>query len=339
MRAAVLVEPRDRTELIGAAMRLWDDELEELRPQLREEAATFIASFPRIATTGSVEEIVADHRGASTFGEPSPRAVDRIIDGPAGPIRLRTFVPDQVDGVLFHTHGGAWLGGSPEMMDLLHEMLADTVDLAVVSVDYRLSPEHPYPAGPDDCEAAARWVIEHARADLGSDRLLIGGESAGAHLAAVTLLRLRDRHGLVDRFLGANLVFGAYDLSQTPSQRGVGTSTDIDVLDGTGFPLDLFLPGLSREERRDPDISPLYADVSDMPPALFSVGTADHLLDDTLFMASRWAAAGNETELLVYPDTPNGCIALPTVAAHFFPRLFDFCRTRLAPAPAVSSSP
>jgi acetyl esterase/lipase len=317
-------------------MRLWGDELEALRPQLREEAATFIASFPRIATTGSVDEIVAGHRGASMFGEPSARAVDRMIDGPAGPIRLRTFVPDQVDGVLFHIHGGAWLGGSPEMMDLLHEMLADTVNLAVVSVDYRLSPEHPYPAGPDDCEAAALWVVEHARAELGSDRLVIGGESAGAHLAAVTLLRLRDRHRLADRFLGANLIFGAYDLSQTPSQRGVGTSTEIDVLDGTGFPLDLFLPGLSREERRDPDISPLYADLSGMPPALFSVGTADHLLDDTLFMAARWVAAGNDAELLVYPDTPHGCIALPTVAARFFPRLFDFFRERLAAAPALS---
>jgi acetyl esterase len=317
-------------------MRLWGDELEALRPQLREEAATFIASFPRIATTGSVDEIVAGHRGASMFGEPSARAVDRMIDGPAGPIRLRTFMPDQVDGVLFHIHGGAWLGGSPEMMDLLHEMLADTVNLAVVSVDYRLSPEHPYPAGPDDCEAAALWVVEHARAELGSDRLVIGGESAGAHLAAVTLLRLRDRHRLADRFLGANLIFGAYDLSQTPSQRGVGTSTEIDVLDGTGFPLDLFLPGQSREERRDPEISPLYADLSGMPPALFSVGTADHLLDDTLFMAARWVAAGNEAELLVYPDTPHGCIALPTVAARFFPRLFDFFRERLAAAPALS---
>ena len=63
---------------------------------------------------------------------------------------------------------------------------------------------------------------------------------------------------------------------------------------------------------------------ADMPPALFSVGTNDHLLDDTLFMAARWEVAGSGSELLVYPDTPHGCIALPSVAAHFFPRLFDF---------------
>src|SRR5207248_2643793 len=146
--------------------------------------------------------------------------------------------------------------GSPEMVDLLSEMVADSCNVAVVSVDYRLAPEHPYPAGPDDCEAAACWLIEHASEEFGSDRLLIGGESAGAHLAAVTLVRMKNKHDAVDRFLGANLVFGAYDLSRTPSQRGVGLEPGTDLLDGTAFPLDLFLPGLSPEARRAPDISP-----------------------------------------------------------------------------------
>ena len=140
---------------------------------------------------------------------------------------------------------------------------------------------------------------------------------------------MRDKHHAADRFLGANLLFGAYDLSRTPSQRGVGVAPGTDILDGTGFPLDLFLPGMSEAERRDPDISPLYADLSGLPPALFSVGTNDHLLDDSLFMAARWEVAGNRSELLVYPDTPHGCIALPSVAAHFFPRLFDFLNRSL----------
>jgi acetyl esterase/lipase len=221
------------------------------------------------------------------------------------------------------------MAGTPEMMDQLHEIVVDACKVAVVSVDYRLAPEHPYPAGPDDCEAAASWLLEHAADEFGSDRLLIGGESAGAHLAAVTLLRMRDRHGAADRFLGANLVFGAYDLSRTPSQRGVGIAPGTDILDTTGWVLDLFLPGRSDEQRRDPDVSPLYADLRDLPPALFSVGTNDHLVDDTLFMAARWEMAGNETELLVYPDTPHGCIALPSVAQRFFPRLFEFFRRSL----------
>jgi len=311
---------------------LWDDELEALRPQFREEAATFVASGPwheADMPTLSLEERVAAHRRVSLGGPPSDRAVDRTIEGPGGRIRLRMFKHDQPEGVLLHIHGGAWMAGSPEMMDLLHEIIVDRCNIAVVSVDYRLAPEHPYPAGPDDCEAAACWLLEHAVEELGSDRLLISGESAGAHLAAVTLLRMRDRHRPAARFLGANLVFGAYDLSRTPSQRGVGVAAGTDILDSSRFPLDLYLPDLSEEQRRDPDISPLYADLSGMPAALFSVGTNDYLLDDTLFMASRWEAAGNRSELLVYPDTPHGCIALPSVAGHFFPRLFDFLRNCL----------
>jgi len=310
-------------------MSLWDSEIEALRPQLREEAATFVASVPWNETdvsTLSVAERVAAQRKSRLGGDLSSRAVDRTIEGPAGPIRLRTFIHEQPEGVLFHIHGGAWMMGSPEMMDQLHEIIVGTCNVAVVSVDYRLAPEHPYPAGPDDCEAAACWLVDHAADEFGSDRLLIGGESAGAHLAAVTLLRMRDKHRAADRFLGANLVFGAYDLSRTPSQRGVGIVSGTDILDGTGFPLDLYLPGISGEQRRDPDISPLFASLHGMPPALFSVGTNDHLLDDTLFMAARWEVAGNRSELLVYPETPHGCIALPSVAGHFFPRLFDFVR-------------
>jgi acetyl esterase/lipase len=148
---------------------------------------------------------------------------------------------------------------------------------------------------------------------------------------------MRDKYDAATRFLGANLVFGAYDLSRTPSQRGVGVASGTDILDDTGYPLDLYLPGMPEEQRRHPDVSPLYADLRGMPAALFSVGSNDHLLDDTLFMAARWQAAGNRTELLVYPDTPHGCIALPSVAAHFFPRLFHFIGDCLNSAVPVTS--
>src|SRR5262245_35240090 len=284
-----------RTAIGSPTVRLWDEELEALRPQLRDESAAFIASLPWLEGdrgAQSVADRVAFQRSSQFGGAPSDRAVDRTIAGPAGPIRLRTFTTDQPDGVLFHIHGGAWLAGSPEMMDQLHEIIVDRCNVAVVSVDYRLAPEDPYPAGPDDCEAAACWLLEHAADEFGSDRLLIAGESAGAHLAAVTLLRMRDKHDAVDRVLGANLVFGAYDLSRTPSQRGVGVDEANDIIDSSGDALNWFLPGLSSDERRDPDISPLYADLHDLPPALFSVGTNDHLIDDTLFMAGRWETAG-----------------------------------------------
>jgi acetyl esterase/lipase len=83
---------------------------------------------------------------------------------------------------------------------------------------------------------------------------------------------------------------------------------------------------MTMEQRRDPDVSPLWADLHDLVPALFTVGGNDHLVDDTLFLSQRWDAAGNRTELLVYPDTPHGCIALPSVGAHWFPRMLDFLR-------------
>ena len=310
-------------------MALWSDELESMRPRLREEADAFITSFASELDDPSlpVRERVARQRAAADERVlRSDMAVDREISGPAGPLRLRTFVPDQVDAVLLHIHGGGFVTGSPEMTDLLHEMLSKELNLAFVSVDYRLAPEHPYPAGPDDCEAAALWVLEHAERELGSARLLIGGESAGAHLAACTLLRLRDRHDAADPFAAANLVFGIYDLSGTPSQNGMTERPDLITAEQIEYFAELFTPGRSIEERRDPDISPLYADLHGLPPTLFTVGADDHLVDDTLFMAARWELAGNQADLLVYPESPHGCIGMPSVFERWFATLTDFLR-------------
>ena len=310
-------------------MALWSDELEAMRPRLREEADAFIASFTSEVDDPSlpVPERVARQRAAADGRVfPSEMAVDREISGPGGPVRLRTFVPDEVDSVFLHIHGGGFVTGSPEMTDMLHEMLSKELNLAFVSVDYRLAPEHPYPAGPDDCETAALWLLEHAERELGSARLLIGGESAGAHLAACTLLRLRDRHDAVDRFAAANLVFGIYDLSGTPSQRETTEQPDLLTVEQIEYFTELFTPGRSAEERRDPDISPLYADLHGLPPALFSVGADDHLVDDTLYMAARWELAENPAELLVYPEGPHGCIGMPSLFERWFATLTDFLR-------------
>ena len=227
---------------------------------------------------------------------------------------------------MLHIHGGGWATGQPALTDLVHEALCEHLNLAIVSVEYALAPEHPFPAGPDDCEAAAMWLVDHAAGEYGTDRLLIGGESAGAHLAALTLLRLRDRNDAARHFVGANLVFGAYDLSSTPSALGSGIPSGADILEPEHMApmIEWFTPGWTTERRRSPELSPMYADLSGMPPALFTVGTADHLVDDSLFFAARWARAGNEAELLVYPNAPHACIGLPTVFEHWAPRLEDF---------------
>ena len=306
---------------------LWNEEFERLRPQLRAEADSMLAEFDTgIAPDLPLDEWVAALREREIGGPVSDHGVDRTIPGPAGPMRLRTFTPETIDAVMLHIHGGGFVAGAPETTDVLHEIVGAELNLAVVSVDYRLAPEHPYPAGPDDCQAAAAWLLENAEAEFGTDHLLIGGESVGAHLSACTLLRVRDRLGAIDRFHGANLVCGVYDLSRTPSQRGVDEQPDMLSIAGLLRHWDCFTPGMSPEARRDPDISPLYASLHGMPPAQFVVGAADHLVDDSLLLASRWQLAGNRAELLVYPEGPHACLAMPTVAAHWFPRFIEFLR-------------
>jgi acetyl esterase/lipase len=257
----------------------------------------------------------------------SQMATERTIAGPAGPLPLRLFVPESVQGVYLHLHGGGWVLGRAHHQDPRLEEIARNCQLAVVSVDYRLAPEHPYPAGPDDCEAAALWLAKQAKAEFGSDRLVIGGASAGAHLAAVTLLRLRDRHGFTG-FQAADLMYGVFDLTMTPSCRRWGVRNLVLSTPSMAWFIDQFVPP---DLRRDPDVSPLYADLSGLPPAIFTIGTLDPLLDDSLFMHARWVAAGNEAELAVYPGGAHGFTGFPiAIARQATARIDAFLRQALA---------
>lgn len=226
------------------------------------------------------------------------------IEGPAGPLRLRVLAPRTraATGVYLHIHGGGWTLGTADEQDARLEELAEATGLVAASVEYRLAPEHPHPAGPDDCEHAARWLLDGGAAELDAPaRFAIGGESAGGHLSALTLLRLRDGvRG--DGFAAANLVFGAFDLSGAPSVRSWGDRNLVLSTPIVEWFCDQYLPGRSEEECRDPAISPLYADVRGLPPALFTVGTQDPLIDDSLFMAARWKHAGNRAELDVIDE-------------------------------------
>jgi acetyl esterase/lipase len=241
------------------------------------------------------------------------RARDLDIEGRSGRIRLRVVAPEEREavGAYLHIHGGGWALSAADMQDPLLAELADATGLCAVSVDYRLAPEHPYPAALDDCEDAALWLLREGLDELGlSPAVTIGGDSAGGHLSATTLLRMRDRHG-IDAFRAANLIYGAFDLSLTPSQRNWGERNLILNTPIIRWFGDMFLPEHDLEARRDPDVSPLYADLHGLPPALFTVGTLDPLLDDTLFMEGRWRAAGNQAELRVWPEAIHGFNAFP----------------------------
>lgn len=254
----------------------------------------------------------ARRRGEGPFPAPvmSSRARTLTITGKDdNELLLRVIAPAQpARGIYLHLHGGGWVLGGADMQDPMLERIADNTGQAVVGVEYRLAPEHPYPAGPDDCEAAAAWLLQNGKKEFGTDTLTIGGESAGGHLTAVTILRMRDRHGYTG-WRGANIVYGAFDLSLTPSQRQFGDMRLVlRTIDMQQF-YNAFLPTVT--DRRVPDISPLYADLKGLCPALFSVGTRDALLDDTLFMHARWVAAGNEAELAIYPGGAHGFTLFP----------------------------
>lgn len=291
-------------EAISAETRAMNDALIKL-----------MAGAPEWWDTGAQAARDARARGEGPFPGPvySENARKIEIDGKGGhKIPLRVFAPEKPTGVYLHIHGGGWVLGSFDQQDLMLERIVKNTGMAVVSVQYRLAPENPYPAGPDDCEAAAVWLVKNAKAEFGTDALTIGGESAGGHLSAVTLLRMRDRHGYTG-FKGANLVFGCYDMALSPSQRHFGNERLIlRTIDIQKFG-DAFLP--NGEDRSDPDISPIYARLHDMPPALFTIGTRDALMDDSLFMYSRWVAAGHEAELGIYPGGAHGFTAFPIAIA------------------------
>jgi acetyl esterase len=234
---------------------------------------------------------------------PAPLQLVVEAEGRQVPVRVLEPAGGEPRGVFLEIHGGGFYMGWAARSDARNRRFADALGIAVVSVDYRLAPEHPWPAAPDDCETAALWLLEEAEERFGTSRLAIGGGSAGANLAMTTLLRLRDRD-LVEPFVGAALDYGAFDLSgQTPGGR---------LYADEAF-LELYVGGV--KDRTDPDISPIFGDLTGLPPALLVVGGKDLVLEDSLAMAARLSAAGNDVDLRVYPECPHGFLGMPFAMA------------------------
>ena len=228
--------------------------------------------------------------------------VEQVVDGATRAVRLRISVPADGDvrGAYLDIPGGGFYLGSTPGADARNAALAEALRIAVIGVDHRLAPEDPWPAAPDDCEAAARWLVDRAESRFGTSALAIGGSSAGATLAMTTLLRLRDS-GHAGAFAGAALQFGTYDLSgQTPAGR---------LIAGEYF-LEAYVGHVA--DRTLPDVSPLFGNLRGLPPVLLVVGASDVLLEDNLVMAARLSAAGGEVDLRVYPESPHGFTGHPT---------------------------
>ena len=226
----------------------------------------------------------------------SPKASTIEVPAPHGAIPVRVIRAEEPKGVYIHCHGGGWTIGSPVGSDASSERIASRAGLTVASIDYRLAPENPYPAPVDDCEMAARWILENGLDVFGVERFAIGGESAGANLALCALLRITaERPGAI---AAANLSYGNYCLTMTPSQRHA-TGEVMITRDCLEWFYDQYVP--DRARRDDADVSPLFADLRGLPPVLLSVGSADSLLDDSVFLACRMFASGVDCELQIVP--------------------------------------
>ncbi|GAA4845009.1 alpha/beta hydrolase [Luteimicrobium xylanilyticum] len=224
--------------------------------------------------------------------EPPPALEVVSAGGRTVPVRIHVPAGRPATGVVLEIHTGGFYLGSAAGSDVTNRRLVDALGVAVVSVDYRLAPEHPWPAAPDDCETAALWLAANAAARFGTTRLVMGGCSAGSTLAAATLVRLRDRG--VHAFRGAVLQCGTYDLSaQTPAGRLIADEYFLDAYAGAA------------PDRTAPDLSPVFADLASLPPVLMVIGADDILLEDNLAMAARLVAAGVDVDLRVYPASPH----------------------------------
>jgi acetyl esterase/lipase len=224
--------------------------------------------------------------------QPSPAVETVSSGGRSVPVRIHTPTDRPATGVLLEIHTGGFYLGSAAGSDIRNRRLVDALGIAVVSVDYRLAPENPWPAAPDDCETAALWLAENAEARFGTTRLAMSGFSAGSTLVTVTLIRLRDRG--IHAFGGAVVQCGTYDLSaQTPAGRFIADEYFLAAYAGNA------------PDRTDPDISPVFAELKNLPPILMVIGAEDVLLEDNLAMAARLLASGVEVDLRVYPASPH----------------------------------
>ena len=246
---------------------------------------------------------------------PLPRKENLTIPGPAGALPARLYAPRPAsDGplpVVAFFHGGGWIQGDLESHDAFCGKLAERADCLVVATEYRLAPEHKFPAGVEDCLAAYRWIVANA-GDLGGDpaRVAVAGDSAGGNLAAVVAQRIKLEGGPMPA--AQVLIYPATDLHFDSASHQEMADDAVLPHDRMQFYLDWYLRG--EEDKDDPMASPaLSEDLSGLPPALVIACGFDPLRDEAHDYADRLTAAGVETSYREWPGQIHAFTILTAV--------------------------
>lgn len=201
----------------------------------------------------------------------------------------------RTDAVMLYVHGGGYVIGSPASHRHQIAALSQAAGVAVLSLDYRLGPEHPFPAAVDDAVSAYQWLLASA---IAPNRIVIAGDSAGGGLTVATLLALRER-GLPQAAAGV-CISPWFDLTMTAESYTTKAEGDpIVTRDGITGMAQAYLQG---QDARAPLASPLFANLTGLPPLLIQVGTDEVLLDDSVQLEERAKAAGVDVTLEVWDE-------------------------------------
>jgi acetyl esterase/lipase len=244
------------------------------------------------------------------FGTVAPEVdvTDRPVPGPAGDLKVRVYRPAAAGAattagrpLVVYFHGGGFALGSLDMGNWMCGLVAASVGAVVVSVDYRLAPEHMFPAAVEDCYAALAWAAGSA-AELGATgRIGVMGESAGGNLAAVTCLIARDRSGPVISHQA--LMYPATDMTTGAPATADPSAPFLSAAEISAYRRLYLGPD---GDPANPWASPLLADHSALPPALIQVGEHDPLRDDVVRYAAALRAAGVPVRFTEYVGMPHG---------------------------------
>lgn len=270
------------------------------------------AGGPALNELSPVEARQMTEQLAAFGGEAEPVAsvVDRTIPGPAGEIPVRIYTPAGAEPfpVLLYFHGGGWVIGSPNTVHATCALLANRAGAVVVSVDYRLAPEHKFPAAAEDCYAATVWAAENARS-FGGDprRIAVAGDSAGGNLAAVVSIMARDKG--YPELAYQVLIYPVTDHNfETPSYRENGTDYFLTTTMMQWF-WNHYINGDA--DGSDWRASPVrVADASNLPPAFVITAEYDPLRDEGEAYAQKLAAAGNIVTVKRYLGQIHGFCTL-----------------------------